>query len=70
MVATGAEKGQRQTACSGLYDAWRSGNPRLHQTEIQGKADTSQRVGQLFGDSPAYGVLIKYDGSGYYWLDL
>jgi hypothetical protein len=53
-----------------LYDAWRSGTPRLHQTEIQGKADTSQRVGQLFGDNPAYGVLIKYEGSGYYWLDL
>lgn len=53
-----------------LYEALRSGNSRLHQTEIQGVVDTSQRVGQLFGDNPAYGVLIKYDGSGYYWLDL
>jgi hypothetical protein len=53
-----------------LYDAWRSGVRRLHQTEIQGAAETSQRVGQLFAENPAYGVLIKYDGQGYYWLDL
>lgn len=53
-----------------LYEAWRTGNPRLHQTEIQGKAHTSQRVGQVFAGHPAYGALIKYDGAGYYWLDL
>lgn len=53
-----------------LYEAWRSGNPRLHQTEIQGKAGTNQRVGQLFSNNSAYGTLIKYDGAGYYWLDL
>jgi hypothetical protein len=47
-----------------------SGNPRLHQTEIQGAVDTNQRVGQLFGNNPAYGNLIKHDSSGYYWLDL
>jgi hypothetical protein len=53
-----------------LYEALRSGVPRLHQTEIQGVATTNQRVGQLFAGHPAYGVLIKYDGLGYYWLDL
>ena len=53
-----------------LDEARRSGVPRLHQTEIQGKADTSQRVGQLFSRHPAYGTLIKYDRAGYYWLDL
>jgi hypothetical protein len=53
-----------------LYEAWRSGVGRLHQTEIQGQANTSQRVGQLFAAHPAYGVLIKHNGAGYYWLDL
>jgi hypothetical protein len=53
-----------------LYEAWRSGVRRLHQTEIQSKATTNQRVGQLFSGHSAYGVLIKYDGAGYYWLDL
>jgi len=57
-------------AIEALFEAWQTGNPRLHQTEIQGKADTSQRVGQLFAGHPAYGVLIKNDGAGYYWLDL
>jgi hypothetical protein len=53
-----------------LYQARKSGAPRLHQTEIQGAASTNQRVGQLFAGHPAYGSLIKYDGAGYYWLDL
>ena len=53
-----------------LHEAWESGLPRLHQDEIRGKADTSQRVGQLFRKHPAYGTLIKYDGEGFYWLDL
>ena len=53
-----------------LHEAWKNGAPRLHQTEIQGAAGTNQRVGQLFARHPAYGSLIKYDGVGYYWLDL
>lgn len=57
-------------AVEALYEAWRKGIRRLHQTEIQGQADTKQRVGQLFGGHPAYGALIKHDGSSYYWLDL
>ncbi len=57
-------------AVEALYEARQNGVHRLHQTEVQGKADTAQRIGQLFRDHPAYGTLIKYDGSGYYWLDL
>jgi hypothetical protein len=53
-----------------LEEARRGGNSRLHQTEIQAAADTSQKVGQLFPNHPAYGALIRYDGTGYYWLDL
>ena len=52
-----------------LDQARRSGNPRLHQTEIKGAANTNQRVVQLFAGHPAYGALIKGDGHGYYWLD-
>lgn len=57
-------------AVEALYEARKNGVPRLHQTEIQGAAGTNQRVGQLFAGHPAYGSLIKHDGSGYYWLDL
>jgi hypothetical protein len=53
-----------------LYDAWRNGSRRLHQTEIQGTAKTNQRIGQLFRGHPAYDSLIKHDGAGHYWLDL
>lgn len=38
--------------------------------KIQGAANTSQRVGQLFAGHPAYGILIKHDSLGYYWLAL
>ena len=57
-------------AVEALDKARRSGNRRLHQAEIQGAANTSQRVGQLFAENPASGALIKNDGLGYYWLDL
>jgi hypothetical protein len=53
-----------------LLGAWKNGISRLHQTEIQGAASTNQRVGQLFAGHPAYGSLVRYDGAGYYWLDL
>ena len=53
-----------------LYDAWKNGTPQLHQTEIKGKARTNQPVGQLFPGHPAYGTLIKYDNTGYCWLDI
>jgi hypothetical protein len=53
-----------------LLEARHIGLPRSHQTEILGKANTSQRVGQLFAGHPAYGTLIKHDGKGNYWLDL
>ena len=56
-------------AVEALDKARRSGNPQLHQTEIQGAANTKQRVVQLFKGHPAYGGLIKGDGHGYYWLD-
>jgi hypothetical protein len=57
-------------AVEALDNARRSGIPRLHQNEIQGAANTSQRVGQLFAGHPAYGILIKHDSLGYYWLAL
>lgn len=57
-------------AIEALYEAWQKGVGRLHKDEVQGVVDTSQRVGQLFRGNPAYGTLIKYDSSGYYWLDL
>ena len=52
-----------------LFEARRSGTGRLHQTELQGLADTNQKMGQLFRNHPAYGNLIKHD-AGYYRLDL
>lgn len=52
-----------------LYDHWTRGLP-VHQTELQGAADTKQRVGQLFLGNPAYGSLIRSRGEGYYELDL
>jgi len=42
----------------------------MHQTEVQGAADTNRRVAQLFEGHPAYGTLIKHDGNGYYELNL
>jgi hypothetical protein len=56
-------------AVEAMYEAWRRGLT-LHQTEIQGAADTPQRVGQLFAGHAAYGVLIKSPGEGFYTLDL
>jgi hypothetical protein len=53
-----------------LHDARLAGTGRLHQTELQGVADTSQRMTELFRRHPAYGTLIKNDGTGYYWLNL
>jgi hypothetical protein len=57
-------------AVEALYKGWQHGISRLHQTEVQGQAATNQRLVQLFRGHPAYDVLIKHDGSGYYWLDL
>lgn len=53
-----------------LHKAWRTGPKKLHQREIQGAVDSAQRVVHLFRGHPAHGTLIKYDGDGYYWLDL
>lgn len=56
-------------AIEALHLAWKEGLP-LHQSEIQGVADTNQRVGQLFANNPAYRTLIKLTGNGYYTLAL
>jgi hypothetical protein len=56
-------------ALEALYNAWKQNLP-LHQTEIQGAADTTQRVVQLFARNPAYGALIRSSSPGYYTLDL
>ena len=57
-------------AIEALYDARKDGLHGLHQKELKGRVDTSQRMTQLFYKHPAYGTLIKNDGSGLYWLDL
>jgi hypothetical protein len=56
-------------AIEALYIAWGQGLS-LHQSEIQGAADTTRRVGQLFGLNPAYGTLIISSGKGLYTLAL
>jgi hypothetical protein len=53
-----------------LWEQHQRGVRQVHQDEIQGFANTRQRVVQLFAGHPAYGALIKNDGEGYYWLDL
>lgn len=52
-----------------LYCAREQGLPSLHQNELRGQAETNQRMVQLFYRHPAYGTLIRHDGSGYYRLD-
>jgi hypothetical protein len=53
-----------------LFEASASGLCKKHQDEIMGEVGSSQRIGQLFRDHPAYGCLIFGDNHGYYWLAL
>jgi hypothetical protein len=53
-----------------LFEAFESGLHKMHQDEIMGSVDSSQRIGQLFHGHPAYGTLISGDHNGYYWLAL
>jgi hypothetical protein len=53
-----------------LFEAFESGLHKMHQDEIMGKVDSSQRIGQLFQSHAAYGTLILGDSHGYYWLAL
>ena len=53
-----------------LFEAFESGLHKMHQDEIMGRVDSSQRIGQLFHGHPAYGTLIVGDSHGYYWLAL
>jgi hypothetical protein len=53
-----------------LFEAFESGLHKMHQDEIMGRVDSSQRMGQLFHGHPAYGTLIMNDSHGYYWLAL
>jgi hypothetical protein len=53
-----------------LFKAFEAGLHKMHQDEIMGTVDSSQRIGQLFHGHPAYGVLIRGDTQGYYWLEL
>jgi len=57
-------------AVEALHEAWFNGLPSLHQDEIQGIAETPQRMTELFNGHPAYGTLIRSDQAGHYWLDL
>lgn len=52
-----------------LWEQHQRGVGQVHQEELQGAANTSQRIGQLFAHHPAYGTFIKNDGEGYYWLE-
>jgi hypothetical protein len=61
---------KQSMAIEALHNAWKDGLPGLHQDELKGQAQTSQRMTQLFSGNSAYGTLIKKDGSGLYWLDL
>jgi hypothetical protein len=53
-----------------LFEAFQSGLDKMHQDEIMGSVDSSQRIGQLFHGHPAYGTLIMGNSHGYYWLAL
>ena len=54
-----------------LYEARASGLPRLHQHEVAAKANSNQRIVQLFRDNKeAYDALIGSDNQGHYWLKL
>ena len=53
-----------------LFEAFESRLHKMHQHEIMGRVDSSQRIGQLFHGHPAYGTLIISDSHGYYWLAL
>jgi hypothetical protein len=53
-----------------LFESFGSGLHKMHQDEVMGKVDSSQRIGQLFQGHPAYGTLILGDSHGYYWLAL
>jgi hypothetical protein len=53
-----------------LFETFQSGLHKMHQDEVMGKVDSSQRIGQLFQGHPAYGTLILGDSHGYYWLAL
>ena len=53
-----------------LFEAFESGLHKMHQDEVMGRVDSSQRIGQLFQGHPAYGALIVGDSHGYYWLAL
>jgi hypothetical protein len=51
-----------------LFEAFGSGLHKIHQDEVMGRLNSSQRIGQLFKSHPAYGPLIVGDSHGYYWL--
>jgi hypothetical protein len=53
-----------------LFQALESGLQKMHQDEVMGRLNSSQRIGQLFKGHPAYGPLISGDSHGYYWLAL
>jgi hypothetical protein len=52
-----------------LFEAFGSGLHKMHQDEVMGRLNSSQRIGQLFKSHPAYGPLMG-DSHGYYWLAL
>ncbi|MBL8660599.1 MAG: hypothetical protein JNM75_12680 [Rhodospirillales bacterium] len=54
-----------------LYEAYASGLHGLHQDEAAAKANSNQRIVQIFRDNKeAYEALIGSDDQGYYWLKL
>jgi hypothetical protein len=61
---------KQSLAVEALYNAAKDGLRGLHQDELKGQAHTNQRMTQLFSKNAAYGVLIRTDKSGLYWLDI
>jgi hypothetical protein len=54
-----------------LYEAYVSGLYSLHQDEVAAKADSNQRIVQVFRDNKeAYDTLIGSDNQRHYWLKL
>jgi hypothetical protein len=55
--STNSQKKQAE-AVEILVQAYESGLHRMHQGEVMGRLNSSQRIGQLFKGPPAYGTLI------------
>lgn len=52
-----------------LWKAWRHGTPFVGAAILLEAADmVSDKISQVFKESPAWGTMIRTDGKGIYWL--